>query len=84
MDQIFAPFFRGSRPTGEGTGLGLSIVKRIVDSLGGGIALENIADAGRSGLRVTVRLPVASDSDSLPGQRSEGVEKPTALERTRS
>ena len=84
MDQIFEPFFRGSRPTGEGTGLGLSIVKRIVDSLGGGIALENIARAGRSGLRVTVRLPVASDSDSLPGQRSEGVEKPTALERTRS
>jgi two-component system OmpR family sensor kinase len=67
VDQIFEPFFRGSRPTGEGTGLGLSIVKRIVDSLGGGIALENIAGAGRSGLRVTVWLPVGSDSDSPPG-----------------
>ena len=33
----------------EGTGLGLSIVKRVVDSLGGEIALENIAGAGRSG-----------------------------------
>ena len=84
MDQIFEPFFRGSRPTGEGTGLGLSIVKRIVDSLGGGIALENIAGAGRSGLRVTVRLPIARDSDSSPGQRSEEVEKRTALERTRA
>ncbi|MDH2347463.1 ATP-binding protein [Bradyrhizobium sp. SSUT77] len=68
MDQIFNPFFRGSRPEGEGTGLGLSIVKRIVDSLGGGIALENIAGAGRSGLRVTVRLPIAGDPDALPSK----------------
>jgi two-component system OmpR family sensor kinase len=63
MDQIFEPFFRGSRPEGEGTGLGLSIVKRIVDNLGGKIALENIASAGRSGLRVTVRLPIAAGSE---------------------
>jgi two-component system OmpR family sensor kinase len=63
MDQIFEPFFRGSRPEGEGTGLGLSIVKRIVDNLGGNIALENIASAGRSGLSVTVRLPIAAGSD---------------------
>ena len=67
MDQVFDPFFRGSRPEGEGTGLGLSIVKRIVDSLGGGIALENIAGAGRTGLRVTVRLPIADGPDSSPG-----------------
>jgi two-component system OmpR family sensor kinase len=63
LDQIFEPFFRGSRPEGEGTGLGLSIVKRIVDSLGGKIAVENIA-SGRSGLRATVRLPVADDPAS--------------------
>ena len=61
IDQIFEPFFRGSRPEGEGTGLGLSIVKRIVANLGGTIALENIAGTGRSGLRATVRLPIASD-----------------------
>ena len=83
MDQIFEPFFRGSRPEGEGTGLGLSIVKRIVDNLGGKIALENIAGAGRSGLRATVRLPVAGDSDSV-GRRSEEVEKPKGPERTHS
>jgi two-component system OmpR family sensor kinase len=63
MDQIFEPFFRGSRPEGEGTGLGLSIVKRIVDNLGGKVALENIASAGRSGLRVMVRLPIAAGPD---------------------
>lgn len=70
MDQIFEPFFRGSRPEGEGTGLGLAIVKRIVDSLGGCIALENIAGTGRSGLRVTVRLPMAGDINSSPDEGS--------------
>jgi two-component system, OmpR family, sensor kinase len=74
MDQIFEPFFRGSRPEGEGTGLGLSIVKRIVDSLGGGIALENIAGIGRSGLRATVRLPLAGDSDSSAREGKESRE----------
>jgi two-component system, OmpR family, sensor kinase len=68
MDRIFEPFFRGRRPVGEGTGLGLSIVKRIVDSLGGGIALENIVGADRSGLRVTVRLPIAGGPDSTSGK----------------
>jgi two-component system OmpR family sensor kinase len=59
MDRIFEPFFRGQCPEAEGTGLGLSIVKRIVDGLGGSIVLENIAGAGRSGLRVIVKLSLA-------------------------
>jgi two-component system OmpR family sensor kinase len=61
LQRIFEPFFRGSRPEGDGSGLGLSIVKRVVESLGGSIALENICGPGRSGLRVTVRLPLAAD-----------------------
>jgi two-component system, OmpR family, sensor kinase len=65
MAQIFEPFFRGSRAEGEGSGLGLSIVKRIVDGLGGSIALENISGANRSGLRVTIRLPIAADLRSV-------------------
>jgi two-component system OmpR family sensor kinase len=59
LEKIFQPFFRGSRPQGVGTGLGLSIVKRIVESLGGEITLENITSDGRSGIRATVRLPVS-------------------------
>ncbi|WP_162240898.1 ATP-binding protein [Bradyrhizobium tropiciagri] len=53
------PFFRGGQPSGEGAGLGLSIVKRIVDRATGSILFENVTGAGRSGLRVTVKLPVA-------------------------
>ena len=74
LDQIFEPFFRGSRPDGEGTGLGLSIVKRIVDNLGGKIALGNIAGIGRSGLRAAVRLPIAGDPDSSPSEGKESRE----------
>ena len=62
MDRIFEPFFRGSDPKAEGTGLGLSIVRRILDALGGTIALDNITSAGHSGLRVIVRLPMAAVS----------------------
>jgi two-component system OmpR family sensor kinase len=57
IERIFEPFFRGTRPSGDGTGLGLSIVKRIVDRLGGSVALENVEKAG---LRVTVRLPASA------------------------
>jgi two-component system OmpR family sensor kinase len=60
IDRIFEPFFRGARPEGDGSGLGLSIVKRIVDRLGGAISVENIAEVGRTGLRVSIRLPAAT------------------------
>ncbi|KWV59047.1 hypothetical protein AS156_33270 [Bradyrhizobium macuxiense] len=59
LGRIGEPFFRGCQPSGEGSGLGLSIVKRIVDQCGGSILFENIAGTGRSGLRVTVKLPAA-------------------------
>lgn len=80
LDQVFEPFFRGSRPEGEGAGLGLSIVKRIVDSLGGNIALENVAGAGRSGLRATVRLPIAVQPDCPTRKRGEHSERQEAPE----
>ncbi|MGY4235959.1 two-component system OmpR family sensor kinase [Bradyrhizobium sp. USDA 4449] len=60
IGRIFEPFFRGQRPEGDGVGLGLSIVKRIVDRLGGSIEAVNVAESGRTGLRVLVKLPAAS------------------------
>ncbi|MCP3443390.1 ATP-binding protein [Bradyrhizobium sp. CCGUVB14] len=60
IDRIFEPFFRGQRPEGEGAGLGLAIVKRIVDRLGGSIEAVNMTEAGRTGLRVVVKLPAAT------------------------
>ncbi|QOG19082.1 MULTISPECIES: ATP-binding protein [Bradyrhizobium] len=59
LGRIFDPFFRGQRPAGDGAGLGLSIVKRIVDRLEGTIEAVNLAEGGRSGLRVLVKLPGA-------------------------
>ncbi len=57
LDRIFEPFFRGTRHLGEGSGLGLSIVKRIVDHLGGVVSVQNVASAGATGLRATIRIP---------------------------
>lgn len=59
IDRVLDPFFRGRNPGGDGTGLGLAIAKRIVDGLRGKLVLENILAERRSGLRATVRLPVA-------------------------
>jgi Histidine kinase-, DNA gyrase B-, and HSP90-like ATPase len=56
VDRMFEPFVRGEQREGEGSGLGLSIVRRIVDRLGGTIALQNVRAVDRSGLRVTVSL----------------------------
>jgi two-component system OmpR family sensor kinase len=59
LDRIFEPFNRGRRSGGDGTGLGLSIVQRIVHKYQGSIILENASSAGETGLRVTVRFPLA-------------------------
>jgi two-component system OmpR family sensor kinase len=56
LARVFEPFYRG-RSQGEGSGLGLSIVRRIVQSLRGRVALENIS-AG-AGLRAVVTIPLA-------------------------
>jgi two-component system OmpR family sensor kinase len=60
LPHVFEPFYRGQRGEGEGTGLGLSIVDRIVKSVAGSVAVENIPAPAGSGLRVTVTIPLAT------------------------
>ena len=64
VEAIFDRFY-SERPTGEAfgthSGLGLSIAKQIVETLGGRIYAENIADmvTGTTGARFVVQLPLA-------------------------
>ena len=57
--RVFEPFYRGNWSTGDGTGLGLSIVRRIAETFGGSVVLENIVAPNRGGLRVKLRIPVS-------------------------
>jgi signal transduction histidine kinase len=55
LDRVFEPFWRGdSARAGEGSGLGLALAKRIVEGLGGSIAVES--DSTR-GSRFAVLIP---------------------------
>jgi len=59
QEQIFEPFFRGSRAVEaqvHGTGLGLNLVKQIVEAHGGTIAVKSEA---RKGTEFTIRIPAA-------------------------
>lgn len=62
LADVLRPFHRGRQATGDGSGLGLAIVRRIAETYGGAISLENLAPNGPSGLRVTVQLPLANAS----------------------
>jgi two-component system NtrC family sensor kinase len=53
LDMIFEPFYT-TKVAEQGTGLGLSITKKIMESLGGGVAVES--SEGRGSL-VTLSLP---------------------------
>jgi two-component system OmpR family sensor kinase len=61
--RVFEPFYRGAWSVGEGTGLGLPIVRRVAESLGGSVMLENILAPDRTGLRVNVRIPVSGGGE---------------------
>jgi two-component system OmpR family sensor kinase len=63
MPRVFEPFFRSAGAVGEGAGLGLSIVERICKRLSGTVVIENIGkQAAPAGLRVTVRMPLTTES----------------------
>ncbi len=59
QEQIFDPFFRGSRAVQDqvhGTGLGLSLVKKIVEAHGGSIRVES---KPMKGAEFILRIPIA-------------------------
>ena len=60
LARVFEPFYRGRWSAGEGTGLGLSIVRRVVETLGGSVVLENLNSPGKTGLRAEVRIPAST------------------------
>jgi two-component system, OmpR family, sensor kinase len=66
LARVFEPFYRGDWSMGEGTGLGLSIVRSVVETLGGSVVLGNIVAPNRTGLCVSVRIPVSSGGEPSP------------------
>ena len=64
-ERIFDAFFT-TKPSDTGTGLGLSTSRRIVESLGGSLTLEN-AESGRTTFRIALpRRPVMRSPRPLP------------------
>ena len=60
LDRVFEPFWRGDAArASDGSGLGLALAKRIVEALGGGIA---VGSAPARGARFMVILPDQSGS----------------------
>ena len=85
LRRIFDPFERVTSSTlsgVEGTGLGMSIVKKLLDGMGGTIAIES---APGEGTVVTIRLPlryehVGIESDTLGGKRFLIIEADEAMQ----
>ena len=64
LERIFEPFERVNSTTVsriEGTGLGMSIVKKLVEAMGGSIAIRS---APGEGTEVTIEVPMTYDSTS--------------------
>jgi signal transduction histidine kinase len=59
VEHAFDRFYRGGTRSGEGSGLGLAITKRVVERIGGTVALESRPSAGT---QVTISLPHGSSA----------------------
>jgi len=64
VDRIFEPFWRGDAArASDGSGLGLALAKRIVEALGGTIAVESEPARGS---RFAIVLPAAGGAAGSP------------------
>lgn len=65
LARIFDPFVRGASVVAPGSGLGLSIVRKVVESAGARVVLENGLRYEGVGLRVTVTFPTPFRDGSM-------------------
>lgn len=66
LDHIFDPFYT-TKPPGEGTGLGLAVSYRIIEDLGGAIAVRSTEGKGTV---LTITLPL--DDESRKWEKDHG------------
>ena len=59
LDHVFDPFFT-TKPPGEGTGLGLAVSYRIIEDLGGTMAVRSTE---RGGTLLTLTLPLGDEGE---------------------
>jgi two-component system OmpR family sensor kinase len=62
-ERVCDPFYRTLGSEQMGAGLGLSIVKAIVDRIGATIRFDFADEASKTGLCVTVRIPVLAANE---------------------
>lgn len=61
LERVFAPFYRVLGSNEVGSGLGLSIVQAISARVGAKVSIGPVSDQARSGLRVMVSFPLATN-----------------------
>ena len=66
-ERIFDPFFTTKDP-GEGTGLGLANAQRLLESLGGGLALVSPGALGGASFHVVLPAAPAGDAQGVRGE----------------
>jgi signal transduction histidine kinase len=72
LDRVFDPFF-STKETGQGTGLGLAVSARLIEGMGGTIAVDSPEDGG---VRFSVLLPAARALTEEGSEPESPIDKP--------